>query len=346
MPGTQLATKAPSSRLASISVQYFVHMSVIFLCAGELVPGVNESHYLVKAKHAWDASFAAGGDIFLESHDSHWLSTALAGLAARVMPLSVVAWLGRWLSWSCMSLAWIHLTERLRIPGMLRPLALITWFLAVKYGHWAGEWAIGGFEAKSLAYPCVLMALAGLAEVESQGSWSKVWLWLGLAVAWHPLVGGWAGLSVGLLWLGQPNLWKRWKLNAGWIFLAAALALVGLLPAAAGLGGADTQGPVAAPQVHVYLRLAHHMCPRMFAVERHWAALAASAGSGNGVLYLVSQRPGQVGWNATAACCLDSRSLQYGRLGHRWAAVQYATLPGLTSCSGSIGFAGPMWQFP
>ena len=43
---------------------------VFFVHAGEPVPDVNEPHYLTKARHYWDPSFAAG-DFFLESADAH-----------------------------------------------------------------------------------------------------------------------------------------------------------------------------------------------------------------------------------------------------------------------------------
>lgn len=274
MQGLNTAKRTDFDGVPGTFVQWFLLVAVIFLCAGELVPSVNESHYLPKAKHAWDVSFASGGDIFLESHDSHMLASASAGIAARLLPLPAVAWLGRLISWGFLAFAWLTLTRNLGLKPWLRPLALAAWFLATKYGHWAGEWAIGGFEAKSIAYPCVIMALAKLISVQKDRSWAWTWIWLGLAVAWHPLVGGWAGLSIGLVWLWLPDLKQRFAPNFPWLILASLIGLVGVVPAASGIGGVDVVDKVAAPQVHVYLRLAHHMCPRTFAVERHWAAVA------------------------------------------------------------------------
>ncbi len=256
-----------------LAVQYLVHTFILFLCAGALVPGVNESHYLPKAKHAWDASYAAGGDLFLQSHDSHYLATSLAGLAAAVLPLAAVAMIGRIVSWIFLAIAWVRLTQQLGMRWYLRPLALIAWFLATEYGNWAGEWAVGGFEAKTLAYPCILMGLAA----RLQNRWGAVWIWLGLAVAWHPLVGGWAGLSVGIPWLFRPKLGQRLAEQWPWLLLATGVGGIGVLPAATGLGGPDLVGNVSAAQVHVFLRLAHHLCPQTFAFERHLAAAASLA---------------------------------------------------------------------
>jgi hypothetical protein len=272
------ALDSKTKGLGGTFVQWFVHVAVIFLCASELVPSVNESHYLPKAKHIWDPSFASGGDIFLDSHDSHVLASAVAGISANAFSLPTVAWLGRLISWGFLAIAWMRLTKHLGLAPMLRPLALAAWFLAMKYGHWAGEWAIGGFEAKSIAYPCVLMAIAHLIYLEGKLSWGPVWAWLGVAVAWHPLVGGWAGLSVGIVWLCQPLLKQRIAPNLPWLLLGGLIGLVGVVPAAAGIGGPDIVDKIAAPQVHVYLRLAHHMCPRTFAFERHLAACASLLG--------------------------------------------------------------------
>lgn len=251
-------------------VQCFVHLLVILLLASEGVPGVNESHYLTKAKHSWDSGFARG-DLFLESHNSHFLAGVLAGAAAHVAPLPVVAWGGRLLSWSLFAVAWTLLSRNLRIPRLISPFALAAWYLAVRYGHWSGEWAIGGFEAKSIAYPCVLIGLSAMVA----GQWQKVWVWMGLAVALHPVVGGWAGLSVGLVWLVQPELKDRYVGQLRWLACGALIGLVGVIPAASGLSGPDREGGVVASQVHVFMRLAHHMCPRAFAVQRHWAGGAS-----------------------------------------------------------------------
>ena len=75
-------------------VELWAYLCLIFLCASAAVPGINESHYLPKAKHLWDRGFAPG-DLFLESHDSHFLTSMFAGLLAGWLPLATVAWLVR-----------------------------------------------------------------------------------------------------------------------------------------------------------------------------------------------------------------------------------------------------------
>ncbi len=240
---------------------------MIVVIAAEMAPAVNESHYIPKARHLWDASFAPQ-DVFLQSHDSHYLASLVAGLPACWLSFTTVAWIGRFTSWLLMAFAWTRLSKALAIPTLVSPFALAAWYLAVRYGHWSGEWAIGGFEAKTLAYPFVLLGLAAAC----QGRWKSAWLLLATAVAWHPIVGGWAGLSVGIAWILMPGLPKR--LREQWLALLAGIGVgcIGVLPAASGLQGENVVGNVVATAVHVFLRLPHHMSPQLFALERHYAA--------------------------------------------------------------------------
>ncbi|RMF45327.1 MAG: hypothetical protein D6753_00445 [Planctomycetota bacterium] len=242
---------------------------MIVLLAATGVPGINESHYLPKAKHFWDPTFAPR-DLFLTSHDSHFLTSATAGLLTVTLPLAVVAWLGRLAAWSFMAFAWGRLTRCVGMVWWQSWIALAGWYVANHYGHWAGEWFLGGFEAKAVAYPSVVMAMTYVV----QGRWTWVWPWLGFAVAWHPVVGGWAGLSTGLVWWweNRRELWSALRGQMLPLVIGTCLALIGIVPALGGLGSPNREGTIVASQVQVYYRLAHHLCPRLFAPERHWAA--------------------------------------------------------------------------
>lgn len=250
-----------------LGVQWFVHLLVIFVCVGEPVPGVNESHYLTKAKHFMNPAFAPG-DLFLESHDSHLVSTCLAGFLTEFLSLDVVAWVGRLVAWSLMAFAWLRLASACCLSPMVSPFALATWYYGIDFGNWAGEWAIGGFEGKSIAYPCVLMGVASAIE----DRWRSSWIWLSAAIVWHPLVGGWAGLTVGLAWFfsrGTPGF----RSQLPYWFLATAVSLLGVIPALSGIGGPDREGNLVASQIHVYFRLGHHLCPLAFDPVSHVAAV-------------------------------------------------------------------------
>ncbi len=254
----------PIKRIVPLpATNWLIHLAVIFLLVGDAAPGINESHYLVKAKHAWDGAFAPG-DIFLESTNAHGLFGFVAGAMSIFFTLETVAWLGRLAAWGIAAWAWIKLMQSMAIPTMLSPLLLAGWHLAVTWGNWAGEWAVGGFEAKSLAYPLVIASLA----VCICGRWSIGWILLGAATALHCLAGGWAALSIGLVWCLFYKLEAPLRQQFPAIILACAIALIGIVPAASGLTGHAAQGPA---QIHTFMRLAHHLSPQLFTLERHLA---------------------------------------------------------------------------
>ncbi len=244
-------------------VVWLCHLASIFLLVGDPVPGVNESHYLAKAKHAWDSSFAPG-DIFLDSANTHGLFGIFAGSMTQILPLSAAAWIGRLICWSMMAFAWTMFIRSLAIPLVYSSFLLVGWHVAVTWGNWAGEWAIGGFEAKSLAYPIVIAALARSAN----GYWKSCWILLGFATALHCLAGGWAAISIAIVWVLRSNLRTAGFEQFPAILLGLVIAMVGLLPAAAGLLGPAAHGPA---QIHTFNRLAHHLSPQMFTQERHVA---------------------------------------------------------------------------
>ncbi len=246
-----------------------LNLMVIWLLNAELVPGINESHYLTKAKHAWDPTFAPA-DLFLASGNAHWLFAQIAGWMSTWMSLAAVAWSGRIGCWVAMSLAWQRCAVRLNVSKLHAACVLAGWIMATRLGNWAGEWAIGGFEGKAIAYPLIVLALAQMLS----GRWSRVWILCGLAVAFHPLVGGWAGVTLAVAWLA----WGRSKSAtfgsqlAGQLpalVVAFLISLVGLLPALAMIGGPAKQGDIVVAQIHAFYRLAHHQTPHLFWASQH-----------------------------------------------------------------------------
>ncbi len=263
-PGQPQTSDAKASQSLPAVMRSIVFLLVIWMLNAQMVPGINESHYLPKAKHLWDPSYAPG-DLFLSSSNAHWLFAELAGWMSTWLPLEGVAWVGRVVSWTFMAIAWTRLSSRLQFSTLVAAAALAGWILAVKLGNWAGEWAIGGFESKSLAYPCLVMALAEAVDRK----WPRVWVWSGLAVALHPLVGGWAGLTLAMTWFAFGLRESAWKSNIIAIIIGGVISLVGLLPALATIGGPARSGNIVVAQIHAFYRLAHHQSPHLFSVSQH-----------------------------------------------------------------------------
>ncbi len=258
------ARSSPSSSWGQFWFSALINLLVIWQLNAVLAPGINESHYLPKAKHLWNPAFAPD-DLFLASGNAHWLFANIAGLMCTVMSLTATAWVGRIVSWIAVAAAWQHLCQTLKLPRIVGPIALAGWLLLTRYGNWAGEWAVGGFEAKSLAYPCIVLALSWALG----NRWPAAWIACGCAVAFHPLVGGWAGLSLFGAWAIASRTQSPWT-KQGWAWLIALfISLLGLAPAVAMLGGPERSGEIVVAQIHAFYRLAHHQSPHLFWTEQH-----------------------------------------------------------------------------
>ena len=183
-------------------IRCYLETLLIFLCfslvAGQLPPDVNESHYLTKAKHYWNPDWCAG-DIFLGSSFSHWIFYVTTGWLTMLFPLSVVAWIGRCITWALMAFAWQRFSWKLLPARGLSVLSAIFFLLLNERFHLAGEWVVGGLEAKGFAYFFVLMALGSIVVRD----WRFAWPMLGAAMAFHVLVGGWAFIAAGFAWVAM-----------------------------------------------------------------------------------------------------------------------------------------------
>lgn len=231
----------------------------IFVAQGAWpVPDVNEAHYLGKARSFWDPSWIED-DFFLDSADSHLVFYVAVGPLAR-LPLETFAWVGRLMTWLLLAAAWTRLNRTVLGRAWLAPFSAALFLLLHHWGEMAGEWIVGGFEAKGLSYAMVFMALDAVAT----GRWNRAWLWLGGATAMHVLVGGWSAVALGLAWLflgkqRPPLPTMVWGL-AG----AALLALPGLWTALALTWGIDGETVRDANRIYVFGRLRHHLDPRWF----------------------------------------------------------------------------------
>lgn len=129
--------------------------------------------------------------------------------------------------------------------------------------HLAGEWVVGGFEAKGLAYGFVLLAIAS--RVANDRS---TWIYLGLATAFHALVGGWAWvamfISIALRAISSAptdNPTDNGLGTKAWPFICVGvlLSLVGVIPPLlADQTATSTESSVAA-LIYVNERIAHHL---------------------------------------------------------------------------------------
>ncbi len=287
-----------SSWQDSFIVDFLCVFCVFFIYAGSSVPAINEPHYWTKAAHFWDTNFGKG-DLFLESGDAHWLFFASFGYLTQCMPMARAVWTGRFLTWIFLAIGWTMLGRSLWLDGANRekyeshrPIARLNveapliascwgllWLVGLHYGHWAGEWVVGGCESKGIAYALIFAGLA----LAIQQRWTLAWALLGGAAAYHVVTGIWVIVCVATVSLvidcckpteNCPKTssfqgFSRWFAThrAGWAVCLVGV-IVGVVPAIAPDWGTD---PVLANESAVelvYTRLGHHLAPTRFSWMR------------------------------------------------------------------------------
>ncbi len=285
---------------------------LFFAYAGDLPPMVNEAHYLVKAKNFWDPQWCEN-DLFASSGKAHTSFYVLFGWPTRWVSLEATAWFGRVVGWSMLAWGLQRLCWNL-FHRRYASLAVATlWIAGVEYGNLAGEWVVGGIEAKVPAYGMILLALAAMVERR----WNRVWILLGGASAFHVLSGGWSVIAAMICWFvterGRPD---ASRLISPALFIGGAIALLGLVPALALTMGASGEDSTAAARIYSYYRIKHHLLPAdFFAIwyVRHAALIFASL-----AIALVyrgrSERFSRLGWFTAGAVLIAMVGLVVGLL--------------------------------
>ena len=237
--------------------------AVFFLFGAWQVPDVNEAHYIGKALHFWNPDWIPN-DPFLESKDSHWTFYLCFGWIPLFCSLTTAAWIGRIAAWSLLAWSWQRLSFALiPVRWAAIPTALALAYYIESF-HMAGEWLIGGIEGKSLAYPFVFFAI----EAMLRHRWNRVGIFLGVASAFHILVGGWATLIVGIIFFTTRSPLSQRERGHDWqnfpyigLLIGGLLTLCGLIPALMLDAGVNTAILHEAHQIYVFKRLPHHLVP-------------------------------------------------------------------------------------
>ncbi len=192
-----------SARLLAVAVLATLFLS--FSLVRSPIPGVNESHYLCKARHYWQPEWCRG-DLFLESANPHAVFYQAFGWFTTRMSLAQAALMIRGGQSLLLAIGWLALGTRL-VGDTRRALTAAALFLLLQgTGTWSGEWLVGGAESKVWAYGFLMLAAAwGLDR-----HWIRCAIAGGLAVSMHPVVGCWGAVIATIGW-GLSALFDRWS---------------------------------------------------------------------------------------------------------------------------------------
>jgi hypothetical protein len=248
------------------------------LHGGWPVPEVNEPYYLGKAIHYWNPQWAQS-DWFLQTADTHTLFYLSVGWLGRFLTPTTFAWTLRLVTWALLAWSWQRFSRAV-VPRAWASLLTAALFLfLLQHYNMAGEWVVGGAEAKGFSFALVFLALEAMVE----GYWNRMWLLLGAAAAFHVLVGGWAAVAAGGVWLVHSRTFRPGDSTASPAstggpakrllpracsllapLAAFLLSLPGLLPPLLMNRGVPRGVTVQAYKIYVFERFPHHLDPAHF----------------------------------------------------------------------------------
>ena len=270
LPAPDLFVKLPLSGKSSLAahpwtgmaaVEILLVFAVFFLQGAWPVPDVNEPYYLGKAIHFWHPEWIAD-DFFLNSADTHEVFYFTVGWLALWLAPWLMAWVGRVLTWLLLAWAWWRLSWAVVARRWVAVLTAALFACALERCHMAGEWVIGGVEAKGFAFVLLFLGVEALVR----NRWNRSVVLFGGAALFHVLVGGWSLVAAAIAWLlagsQRPALVTLWP---GLLF-GAALSLPGLIPSLSLTWGVAPEIVARANFVYVYERLSHHLVLSAFPV--------------------------------------------------------------------------------
>lgn len=218
--------------------------------------GSNEVDVLPLARHYADSSWIPGDWYLNQPPGYRLLFQALFGKLAAGWGFLATCLIGRLICYTLVASGIVLIGQKLGLSLHWLLLAVVLFLSNQSLA--AGEWLVGGLEAKSVAYGLVLLAIGLMLD----GRFVQMILALGLATSFHVLVGVWAFLAV-VAWLSLRQ--KTFLMGIRFLGLLTPLYLIS---GAFGVGAVIEQlftptptGSVIPSQVYVFLRLPHHLNP-------------------------------------------------------------------------------------
>ncbi len=188
--------QAERSRVGLWSTLFIAGLFSAVSVLSSAVPGVNEPHYLAKARAFVDPGWCSR-DFFLTSANAHYCFFWLVGQMTQWLSFDQIAVAGRIFSALLLALGWTLIARAVHLRPIFSVLSAAMFASLSLLGSFSGEWLLGGFESKVPAWGLCLIAVS--LWISGRGSVRSMLLAgiiCGLGCSLHPVVGGWVAACV------------------------------------------------------------------------------------------------------------------------------------------------------
>ena len=236
---------------------------IFFIVGGTPTPEINEAQYLSKARHFWNPDWC-GPDHFLNSTNTHYVFYVTFGWLTQLFSLSTSAWVGRLVGWTLLAWSWHRVSRQFCSQFGVSIIAAGLWLFLIRKFNMAGEWIVGGIEAKTFAYVFVFLGLEALVR----NRWNRVWIYFGFASAFHVLVGGWSVVAAAIGYAMALRYRRPQKSDVfPGLLIGGVISLAGVLPVFIVSPDVTPEEFTMGVDHYVFYRLRHHLVPRDFPVR-------------------------------------------------------------------------------
>lgn len=246
------------SKTALHTILLLISLSLRLLLDGNMNGSVwNEVDVLPLAKQFVDSDWIAN-DWYLNLQTNYrYLFQSIFGWLIVHFGFFATSIIGRLFCYSLVAWGIVLLGQKLGLNLIYLLLAtVVVTYQGSLQGAIAGEWFVGGLEAKAVAYGLILIAIPLML---SRRYIYTAWL-LGLATSFHVLVGGWAFLTT-LGWLAIRPKKRLFKQNCLSLLIYLTASAFAIPPTLQQLLTPSPSGDISASFIYVFLRLPHHLNP-------------------------------------------------------------------------------------
>ena len=227
--------------------------------------GWNEIDVLPLAKQYVDHNWIPGDWYLNQSPSYRQLFQALFGRLIVTWGFLATSLIGRLLCYGLVASGLVFLGKKLSLslPSLLLAVGLFI-YVDRTQGAIAGEWLVGGLEAKAIAYSLVLLAIGLM--LEGRDRWMA--FLLGLSTSFHVLVGSWAFLvAVGWLMLRRRKRFWDIRYLASILLIYLVASAFAVEPVLKQLFTPTPTTSILGSYIYVFLRLPHHLNPLSWKLE-------------------------------------------------------------------------------